>query len=195
MDAILQSMTNVICYIDDILTTGINDNQHLENLAEVLRQLEKHGLWLKKSKCMFLQTEMEYLGHRVDAEGLHPTEEKRNAILQAPHPQNQQQLRSFLGLLNYYAKFIPNLSTILHPLHCLLCEVKWYWDIACTIAFKLAKEALSSSRVLVHYNPMFPITLAGDTSAYGLGAVIFHILPDGSERPVAFASHTLSPAE
>ena len=196
MDTILQGMTNVICYIDDILITGINDNQHLENLTEVLHRLEKHGLWLKKSKCMFLQTEVEYLGHRVDAEGLHPTEEKRKAILQAPHPQNQQQLRSFLGLLNYYAKFIPNLSTILHPLHRLLYEkVKWYWDIACTKAFKLAKEALSSSRVLVHYNPKFPITLAGDVSAYGLGAVISHILPDGSEHPVAFASCTLSPAE
>ena len=76
MDNILQGMTNVICYIDDILITGINDNQHLENLAEVLRRFEKHGLRLKKSKCMFLQTEVEYLGHKVDAAGLYPTKEK-----------------------------------------------------------------------------------------------------------------------
>ena len=145
---------------------------------------------------MFLQTEVEYLGHRVDAKGLHPTEEKRDAILQAPHPQNRQQLQSFLSLLNYYGKFISNLSTILHPRHCLLYEkVKWYWDIACTKAFELAKEALSPSRVLVHYNPKFPITLAGDASVHGLSAVISHLLPGGSEHPVAFASRTLSPAE
>ena len=147
-------------------------------------------------KCQFLQPAVEYLGHRVDAEGIHTAEGKKIAILQAPQPQNLQQLRSFLGLLNYYGKFVPNLATLLQPLHRLLRhEVKWKWDTMCTRTFEAAKQALSSSRVLVHYNPKYPLVLAGDASAYGLGAVISHRFPDGTERPIAFASRTLSPAE
>ena len=196
MDTILQGIPHVICYIDDILITGQNDEQHLQNLANVLYRLEEHGLRLKRGKFQFLQPAVEYLGHRVDAEGIHTAEGKKIAILQAPQPQNLQQLRSFLGLLNYYGKFIPNLATLLQPLHCLLRhEVKWKWDTMCTRAFEAAKQALSSSRVLVHYNPKYSLVLAGDASAYGLGAVISHRFPDGTERPIAFASRTLSPAE
>ena len=107
-----------------------------------------------------------------------------DAIVQAPKPENVQQLRSFLGLLNYYGKFIPNLATIVHPLNQLLRHgTQWKWDSKCASAFVEAKQALISSQVLVHYDPTLPITLAGDASAYGIGAVISHTLPDGSEHP------------
>ena len=112
---------------------------------------------------------------------------KVEAIQHAPQPQNVQQLRSFLGLLNYYGKFISNLADIIHPLNQLLHkDTKWSWNQACFQAFTAAKEALKSSQVLTHYDPSLPITLAGDASAYGIGSVILHILPDGSERPIAF---------
>ena len=196
MDTVLQGIPNVICYIDDILITGRNDEEHVQHLSEVLCRLEHHGFRLKKSKCYFLQPSVEYLGHRIDSEGLHPTEEKKEAILQAPEPENLQQLRSFLELLNYYGKFISNLATLLQPLHRLLHQdVKWRWNTSCIQAFNAAKQALSSSKVLIHYNPEYPLILAGDASAYGLGAVISHPLPDGTERPIAFASRTLSTAE
>ena len=107
-----------------------------------------------------------------------------------------QELRSFLGLINYYGKFFPNAATILAPLNVLLRkDVVWNWSGECKCSFNKAKETLASSNVLTHYNPALPIRLAADASAYGIGAVIAHVLPDRSERPVAFASRTLSATE
>ena len=118
------------------------------------------------------------------------------AIVQAPTPTNVQELRSFLRLINYYWKFIPNAATILGPLNQLLHkDAKWKWSQECEHSFVEAKKVLSSSDVLVHYDPTLPIRMAGDASAYGIGAVIAHIMPNGSERPVAFASRTLSSSE
>ena len=131
---------------------------------------------------------MVFLGHRIDAEGIHPTREKLKAIVEAPAPKNVQELRSFLGLINYYGKFIPNAATILAPLNALLRNnAKRTWNQKCQQSFDRTKSTLVSSDVLVHYNPDLPIRIAGDASAYGVGAVIAHVLPDGSERPVAFA--------
>ena len=196
MDTILQNIPNVICYIDDILVTGKDDQDHLCNLASVFKQLQKYNIHIKKAKCEILQNSVEYLGHKIDAEGLHTTNSKLEAIVHAPEPRNIQELRSFLGLLNYYGKFIPNLATIIHPLNNLLQHnCKWQWTSECSEAFQEAKKALTTSQVLVHYDPTLPLSLAGDASAYGIGAVISHTLPDGSERPIAFASRTLSSSE
>ena len=106
-------------------------------------------------------------------QGLHTLPAKVEAIAQAPEPQNVPQLWSFLGLLNYYGKFVPILATIVHPLNMLLRQdVKWHWVAKCAKAFTEAKQVLTSSDVLVHYDASLPITLAGDASAYGVGAVI-----------------------
>ena len=145
---------------------------------------------------MFLQESVEFLGHKIDAEGLHTLPGKIEAVVNAPEPRNIQELRSFLCLLNYYGKFLPNLSSVVHPLNSLLQKSKqWKWSKACAQAFQHAKEALSSASVLAHYDPTLPLTLAGDASAYGIGAVISHVLPDGSEKPIAFASCSLSSSE
>lgn len=77
MDQILQGMEHVICYIDDIMVTGATEKEHLANLAEVLRRLRKHGVRLKQEKCRFQQDSVEYLGHRIDADGLHTTDSRR----------------------------------------------------------------------------------------------------------------------
>ena len=196
MDTILQGIPGVSVYIDDVSITGKNDKEHLERLDEVLRRFRQHGIHVKWVKCRFLKPQVDLLGHRVDAEGIHTTQDKLEAIVQAPAPKNIQELRSFLGLINYYGKFIPNAATLLHPLNNLLGkDVKWEWSRDCQNSFRLAKEKLTSSEVLAHYNPSLPIRMAGDASAYGIGAVIAHILPDGSERPIAFASRTLSSSE
>ena len=196
MDTVLHDIPNVICYLDDILVTGKSDNEHLHSLGMVLQRLEKHGFRVKKDKCSFLQSSVEYLGHNIDSEGLHALPSKIEAITQAPTPRNVQEFRSFLGLLNYYGKFISNLATLLHPLNSLLqLNKQWIWTSKCDQAFQSAKEALASSSVLVHYNPTLPISLAGDASAYGIGAVISHTLPDGTEKPIAFASRSLSSSE
>ena len=122
VDTILQGLQRVICYIDDIPVTGATELEHLHNLEKVLQRLQDHGIWVNKAKCSFMRTEVQYLGHRIDAEGIHPTDSKLQAIQQATAPKNFQELMSFLGLLNYNNRFIPNFTSLLHPLNKLLCK-------------------------------------------------------------------------
>ena len=123
MDTILQGTA---CYIDDIIVTGKSDDEHLAHLEEVLKRLLRHGVHVNQAKCRFLQPSVVFLGHRIDSDGIHPTDEKLAAITQAPAPENLQELRSFLGLINYYGKFIPNAATLLAPLNELLRkDAKW----------------------------------------------------------------------
>ena len=99
-------------------------------------------------------------------------------------------------MLNYYSKFIEDFSSKVHPLYQLLSsKTEWFWSKECEISFLWAKEVLSSEQVLVHYDPQKPLILSVDASPYGIGAVLSHLMEDGSERPVEFASHTLSGAE
>ena len=142
---------------------------------------------------VFLKTRVEYLGYCIDADGLHKSLAKVKAIVEAPRPQNQHQLRSFLGLVNYYGKFISPLSTITHPLNQLLChQTKWNWYEE---AFKTLKDQLSSDQVLAHYDTTLPVSLACDASQYGIEAVISHLMPDSTEHPIAYDSRTLTKAE
>ncbi len=158
--------------------------------------MEGAGLRLKKEKCDFLVPSIVYLGHRIDSKGLQPLPAKIEAISDASIPKNITELRAFLGLLNYYGKFIPNLSSTLHPLYQLLTHgTKWSWTPKRMKAFTLAKTLLTSDSLLVHIDPREEILLACDASAYGIGAVLSHWFCDGSERPIGFASRTLSSAE
>ena len=196
MDTVLQGLQRVICYLDDILVCGSTEEEHHRNLEAVLQRLQEYNIQARRDKCVFMVDSVEYLGHRIDASGLHTLSGKVKAIQEAPHPRNQQELRSFLGLLHYYGKFIPNLSSVLYPMNSLLqVRCKWCWTPECSAAFETAKNLLTSAPVLAHYDPSLPIKIAGDASAYGIGAVLSHVFPDGSERPVAFASRTLSTSE
>ena len=189
--SILQGIPNVCMYLNDILVTGKTTAEHLRTLEEVLERLESAGVKLKRGKCSFLLLSVEYLGHHISAEGLRPTKEKVRAIADAPAPQDVSQLRSFLGLVNYYGKFLPQLSSTLAPLYRLLeKKQRWSWGEAQTEAFRKTKTQLTSSCLLAHYDPEKDLILACDASPYGIGAVLNHRLEDGTERPVAFASRT-----
>ena len=196
MEKILQGLPMVVVYIDDILITGRTKEEHLQNLSQVLARLSEYGLKLKKQKCYFLEDSVEYLGYVIDSNGLHATPAKVEAILNAPSPKNVTELRSFLGLVNYYGKFIKNLSTLTHSLNALLQKkVVWNWSKQCQKAFEELKSKLASTEVLAHYDPDLPIKLDCDASAYGIGAVVSHVLPDKTERPIAYASRTLTSSE
>ena len=196
MDSVLQGMSRTVCYIDDILITGDSEDEHLKNLERVLGRLKTHGITVRKSKCVFMANSVEFLGHRIDAEGLHPLESKIEAMVKVPPPKNVAELKSFLGMVNYYAKFLPNLSTTISPLYTLLKKnSRWQWTEECSQAFLAAKGMLTSSKVLAHYNPKLPLILATDASSYGVGAVLTQVSEEGTERPIAYVSRTLSDAE
>lgn len=196
MEQLLQNIPMTVVYLDDVLVTGRTPEDHDRNLQTVLTRLQEAGLHLKKEKCTFRQKSCAYLGHVIDAEGIHPTEDKVIAVQNAPAPQNSQELRSYLGLIHYYHNFLRNLSTLLAPLHELTRQnVEWNWGPRQQKAFDESKALLFSSKVLVHYNPELPIIVTSDASPYGIGSVLSHRLPDGNDRPIAFASRTLSTAE
>ena len=148
---------------------------------------------MKKEKCAFRQKSCTYLGHVIGAEGIHHMEDKVRAVLNAPAPQNVQELRSYFGLIHYYHNLLCNLSTLLAPLHEMTRQnTKWKWGPTQQKAFDESKALLVSSDVLVHSNPELPIILSNDASPYGIGSVLSHMLPDGSDKPIAYASRSLS---
>jgi len=196
MDNLLANEPHVVCYQDDILITGSTDSEHLTNLDRVLKKLSESGLRIRLDKCKFMASSVTYLGHWIDSEGLHPTEEKIRAIRDAPAPRNETELKAFLGLFQFYARYVPNVADKLGPLYYLLRKgVSWKWGATQSTAFQRAKDSLQSANVLVHYDPEKELVLTCDASQYGVGAVLSHVLLDGSEKPVAFASRTLSSAE
>lgn len=121
MENLLQNISYVIVRVDDILVSGADDEDHLNNLEEVLKRFAEAGLRFKRSKCVFLQPQVTYLGHKVSKEGIQPMGDKVEAITNAPSPTNVSELKSYLGLINYYQKFLPNLSSLLAPLHLIGC--------------------------------------------------------------------------
>ena len=196
MENLLQDIPGVVVYIDDVLITGPDESGHMVALEEMLRTMEQAGLRLSKGKCLFMAPSVEYLGYKIDADGLHPLPEKVRAIEMAPKPRNTTELKAYLGLLMYYGRFLPNLSTVLSPLYRLLRQdVCWHWTSKQQRAFTRSKQLLTSAKVQVHYDPRLDLVVASDASAYGIGAVLSHKMPNGEERPVAFASRTLSSAE
>ena len=189
---VLKGIPRVMAYIDNILLTGLTKEAHLQTLEEVLKRLERTGLKAKMNKSQFMESSVSYLGHRIDAEGLHPLPDKVQAIVDALDPQNVQELKSYLGLLSYYGKF----SSVLAPLYRLLRKDYWWrWSAVKRAAFKSSKELLTSSKLLVHYDLHLDLVLACDASAYGVGAVLAHHLLDGTERPIGYASRSLSLSE
>ena len=196
IDTILQGLSGVISFIDDILLTGRTEEEHIQNLDAALQRLEEVGFILKQIKCSFMQREIDFLGYHLDEDGRHPMDDKIRAIKESPTPKNATELRSLLGLVNYYSKFLPNLSTTLKPLYLLLLKHrKWVWGPEQDKAFNAANQALQQNSLLVHFDPKKKLVLACDASPYGVGAVLSHVMEDGSERPIAYTSRTLNQAE
>ena len=195
IESVLGRIPGVAIFLDDILISGKSKREHQEKVRMVLAKLQNAGLKLSKEKCTWFTEQVEYLGYRIDASGIHPTNEKLKAIADAPAPKDVSQLKSYLGLLNFYRKFIPKAATLLEPLHSLLrSNVKWKWEKVHQESFENSKSALLNSTLLVHYDPTLPISVSADSSSYGIGAVLSHRI-DGVDRPVYFVSRSLTEVE
>ena len=195
MATVLQGCPGVVYYLDDILVTGVTREEHVQNLKNVMSRLQGFGLRLNASKCRFFQDKLEFLGHVITPTGVSPTQQRVNNILDAAVPTNKAELKSFLGLMTYVSKFLPLISSVLHPLYQLLGKnVCWTWSHQCQSAFDKAKVLVSQAPVLAHYDVHKPLKLYCDASPTGLGACLMHVI-DNCEQPVAYASRTLSKAE
>ena len=139
---------------------------------------------------------MVYLGWKISRNGIIPKEKGVEAILEAPEPRDIHQLRSLLGSTNYFARLLPDLSTILEPLYALTKKgVAWRWTQECCEAVKTVKKMLAGPRVLITYNPELPVQLITDASSVGVGAALLLVLPDGSEQPISYASRSRTGTE
>ncbi|XP_064469269.1 uncharacterized protein K02A2.6-like [Ornithodoros turicata] len=196
MDDLLKGIPRVVPYFDDVLIAAGSKVELAGRLHEVLQRIADAGLRLKRDKCRFGVTQVDFLGFVIDKDGVHPSKEKVKAIHEAPAPTNRQELQAFLGLLNFYHIFLKNKATVAEPLHRLLDkEALWEWTPLHAKAFEECKQLISSESVLHHYDESKPLVLTCDASPCGIGAVLSHRLENYQEVPIAFYSRTLSSAE
>ena len=174
----------------------------MERLEAVFQKISKAGLKLKPSKCEFFKSEITYLGHVVSNKGIATDPKKIRAIRQWPRPKTVTEVRRFTGLTNYYRKFIHGYAKVARPLHDLVSgknakkkrtTVEWTED--CEKSFDQLKQLCSNTPVLAYPDYKQKFKLYTDASESGLGAVLTQVKEDGLERPVAYASRTLSKSE
>ena len=199
MNKVLQGLDFVFAYIDDLLIASSSVEEHLEHLRLVFQRLDEHGIVINVPKSLFGVRELDFLGHHVDATGIRPLEEKVQVIREFPLPNTQRKLRRFLGLVNFYHRFIPGGATILQPLHCLLKRTKRPsdpppWTDDTTTAFNEIKHALANATLLVHPVPNAPTSVMTDASDTAVGAVLQQHI-NGQWCPLSFFSRALTPAE
>ena len=197
MNKILNGIDNVICYQDDILILTSTISLHNKILDKVLNAMRKAGIKININKSKFLTNEVEYLGHIFNESGVHPDSKKLNSILNAPAPNDLRQVQAFIGLCNFYSRFIPNFTNTLNPLYALLKKNnKFCWGDLQNDAFNLIKQLFKNNSVLKLYNPKFETLLETDASGYGLGVVLMQ-RPSATHpwHTVQFASRSLNDAE
>ena len=195
MNQLTSDLPGVAVYLDDILISGKTAEDHLNNLRRLLKRLNDRGLRCRIQKCVFAQDSVTYLGHTISRDGISKGP-KADAVTKMPAPSNVSQLRSFLGSVQFYNKFLPDLSTISEPLyHLTEKHTKWKWEESQQNAFQKLKQMLTNKTVLAHFDPSCPVGISCDASESGVGAVLFHRYKDNSERPIANASKTLTDAQ
>lgn len=196
MDKVCSGLTFVFVYLDDVLIASPDPDTHHQHLRLVLERFREHGLTINPSKCKFGLPEVDFLGHNVSAHGIRPLSDHVAAIRDFPPPRDKPQLQRFLGLLNFYRRFLPGIARVLLPLTNSLASsnLKWSWTPAMEVAFQTARESLCAATTLGHPDPSAPVSLAVDASASHVGAVLQQLVR-GAWAPLAFFSRKLSGTE
>lgn len=185
----------VFCYLDDVIIVTGSFDEHMTVLREVLRRLQEEGITLSWDKCHFCRSELRYLGHIVNENGLGVDPEKVQAILGFPQPKTVKQVRRFNGLASWYRRFIPNFAEVMAPLTQLLRKNKQFkWEEEQESAFRKVQALLVSAPLLACPDFSRPFILQTDASKSGLGAILAQNFDNG-EKPVAYASRSLTRAE
>ena len=184
-----------LIYIDHIIIFSKSIDEHLVHLEEVFRRLGDAYVKLNPKKCSFFKQRVEYLGHVVTPEGISPNPDKVRVVQEYPTPTNLKELRSFLGLANYYRRFVRGFSHIASPLNALTKKnVPFVWTVACAEAFDKLKRALVSAPILAYPNFREPFLLLVDVSSTGIGFT-FAQTQNGKEVVIAYNGRGLNRAE
>ena len=193
-----------IIYLDDIIVFSRTPEEHLHRMKSVFNKLKAAGLKLKPSKCDLFKEQMNYLGHLVSKEGVSTDPEKIKAVTEWPQPTTVTEVRSFLGFVSYYRRFIPNFSKVAKPLNKLLHNLEGTpsqkkkfmvcWGLEQHEAFKTLQRLCTESPILAYADFKAPFVLHTDARGDGLGAVLYEV-QDGQKRVIAYASRSLSKGE
>lgn len=193
LNTVLTGLQGVKCfvYLDDVIIFARDVEEHNEKLIEVFERFRTHNLKLQPDKCQFLMTEIVYLGHICSENGIKPDTKLTSVIKEYPAPKNIKQVQSFLGLANYYRKFIKGFSQIASPINGLLKKgIKFDWSTDCEEAFIKLKGALTSAPVLTYPDFEKDFEVICDASNFSLGAIL-----EQEGRVVYYASRTLNDTE
>lgn len=184
-------MDGVELFIDDLLIFGKTKEEHDKRLDAVLRRAAENGVRFNKDKCILRTTEIKYLGHIFDKNGMRPDPDRVSAIKNMPIPNTRKELERFLGMTNYLSRFIPNYANRTEPFRCLLKKnSEFLWHEGYNKNVNALKNSIIKAPTLRFYNPNEPVILSVDASLHGLGACLLQ-----SDRPIAFAARTLTSAE
>lgn len=199
MTSILREMNwkSVLVYVDDILIFSENFDQHLEHLSQVFERLDKFNLRLQPKKCHFAVKRLKFLGHFISKNGVEVDPEKTTAVSEFPIPKTQTNVKSFLGMANYYRKFVPNFSRIATPLNALLTKEnkKFVWTEECQRSFENLKQKLLEAPILAFPKSTEPFTLTCDASDTAIGYVLSQKDCEGNEHPIAYGGRSLKTCE
>lgn len=184
-----------VLYIDDILAFGNDFQTALSNLEEILIRFQEANLKLKPSKCKLFQKSVDFLGSIVSQQGVACDPDKVKAVEEWPRPRNLKDIRAFCGFCQYYSRHIQNFSHIAAPLYALTKKkVKFVWSDACEEAFETLKARLTTAPVLAYPTKDDTFIVDTDASLFAIGAALSQV-QNGEERPIAFASKTLSTSQ
>lgn len=198
MDLILTGLqwSSCLVYLDDIIILGKTFSDHLHNIQQVFQRIREAGLKLQPPKCTFFQKKVTYLGHIVSPEGISVDPRKVDKVRHWPTPQNAKNVQQFLGLANYYRRFIRGFAELAKPLHRLTeHNVAFAWTKDCQISFDHLCHKLTTTPILAYPDFTKPFILDTDASNSGIGAVLSQLGDDGCEHVIAYGSRLLTKPE
>lgn len=192
MEQVINGCEGCLNFMDDIIIFGESEEQHDKRLENTLKRLKSYNVTLNEDKCVYGVKEIVFLGHKLSEKGIRPTDDKLIAIKQFREPKTAEETRSFLGLVNYMGKFIPNLATVTEPLRQLTKkDAGFIWEFEQRKAFNALKNCLSKESTLGYYDMNDRTRIIADASPVGLGAVLIQF-KGSDERVFSYASRSLS---
>ena len=192
---ILQECDGAHNILDDVIVHAPTEEEHDKRFENVVRVLSSRGLTLNRDKCQFKMSHLEFMGHVLSARGIGPADVKVKAVVDAREPMNAVEVQGFLGLVNFTARFIPDLATVSAPLRQLTKSGEpFVWGPEQQQSFDELKKRLSSAETLGYFDKNAPTKVIADASPVGLGAVL--VQEQGGElRVISYASRSLSDTE